>query len=454
MNRIDSFEKILEIVDWNGVKEEFSRILSKYIQFDTSNPPGNETPALEYLKEILSREGFDPVIVEKEKGRGNLLCSFGEGGNTEIILLSHADVVPAQADGWKYHPFSGKIIDDEVWGRGAIDCKGLGVMEMAGLILLRRTGFRPAKKAKLIICADEETGGRLGAGYLTGELKEGSDARYLLNEGGLGTEGVIGNSRVLSPCFGEKGPLWLKIISRGKGGHGSVPHGDNANLKLVFFLKNFLSSSQPVKVRNTHLKALSATGELLPGFRGKLIKIISSSKFLTRLLASLLSKNPHLSAMFRNTVSLTMLQGGYKENVIPEEAWAVLDIRLLPGEDPYKFIEEIKKRAKRFGNFEFKILTLESPSESSLEGPFFDAIKNVKKVLFPDALFVPVLATGFTDSRFFRKNGTQAIGLLPCFFTGEQLNSIHGKDERINISQLLDGIKFITCLLFEILSGR
>lgn len=442
------FEEVLNSIEWKAVEEEFSNLLSRYIQFDTTNPPGNETPALEFIGDFLKSEGFDVEIKEKVKNRGNLICSWGPD-NTEIILLSHADVVPAKEEEWSHHPFSGDISDGFIWGRGTLDCKGLGIMELAAMVLLKRAGFKPSKGVKLIIVADEEMGGKLGAGYITNELGEGEGARFLLNEGGAGTEGIIGNSKVLNPCYGEKGPLWLKLISKGKPGHGSVPHSENANQRLASALFRITSKKQPLRVGKGHLKALRMTGEGLGGFKGILIKIISSSKLLTSLLVKLASRNPHISAMFRNTISITILKGGYKENVIPEESYAVLDIRLLPGEDPHKFIGKIKKEIKALGDFDFEITTCEEPSESELEGPFVDAVRRVSSFLFKDALFIPVLATGFTDSRFFRKKGVQALGLTPCFLTREQLNSIHGIDEKMSVKQLKNGIKFILCLLIE-----
>ncbi len=321
-------------------------------------------------------------------------------------------------------------------------------MELATMVLIKRAGIKNHGKIKLIVVADEEMGGRYGAGYVAGELGEGR-ARYLINEGGMGTDGVLGNLRALNMCYGEKGPLWLKVISHGPPGHGSVPVPESAPLRLVNALREVLGKSGKYRVLPEHRKALRVSGESLGGIKGFILKLMAFSSFLTSLLPRL-SSSSILKAMYSDTASLTILKAGYKENVIPERAEAVLDVRLLPGSEPSAYIENLRAELNKYGSFEIKVLAEYPASLSPLEGPFLDAVERVMEALFPGAVLMPVLATGFTDSRYFRRYGTQAFGIMPPFYTQDQIESIHGLDEKIGEQQLVEGIKTIAALALEL----
>ncbi len=441
---------LLEQIDWQAVREESAQLLSRYVKFDTTNPPGREKEAVEFMADFLTGEGIACRVEESAPARANLIAEYGRGEETEIILLSHADVVPAVEKDWSHPPFSGAVADGYIWGRGTLDCKGLGIMEALALVLLKRAGINPSRKAQLIVVADEEAGGRYGAHYVTEELGEGRGAKYLLNEGGVGTDGVLGNLKAFNLCYGEKGPLWLRITSHGPPGHGSVPTPENANVRLVEALTAFHKRRPRFTVLDSHLKALREAAESMGGLKGVLLRILSTSKFLASLLPRF-SSSHYLRAMYCNTAALTMLKSGYKENVIPERAEAVMDVRLLPGESAEAYVEELKAFLSRFGSFDVEIIAAHEPSCSTLEGPFLQAVKRVLSHLFPEAVFMPVLATGFTDSRYFRHHGVQAFGLIPALFTKEQIDSIHGIDEKISIRQMEDGTRTIFALLAELL---
>jgi acetylornithine deacetylase/succinyl-diaminopimelate desuccinylase-like protein len=203
-------KSILDSVRWNEVKNEAIELLSNLIKIDTTNPPGNEKPAAELLEKYFQEFGIKTKIVESEKDRASIIAELeGEKNSKPLILLSHLDVVPANPKEWSFPPFSGEIKNGYIWGRGAIDCKGLAVVEAVALSLLKRMGIRIQKGVKFISVADEEMGGEKGAKFVVENFDEDINGFCVINEGGAGF--IIKNRKIYMPCFGEKGPIWLKI---------------------------------------------------------------------------------------------------------------------------------------------------------------------------------------------------------------------------------------------------
>ncbi len=424
--------------EWNEIKEEAIEVLSKFIQFNTTNPPGNEFPACEFLGSILKRENIEFKIEKTAENRANLYAEISGGKDPLVILLNHIDVVQADPKEWSVGPFSGVFKDSYIWGRGALDCKGLGIMELFAFILLKRKGNL---KRNIIFCAtaDEEMGGRFGAYIAAERLSQRLKNAFVPNEGGLGIKRMLFGKNLYSPDFGEKGPVWIELVATGKAGHGSMPHPDNANLKLINAVEEILKSKKEMKVIPEIRSALN--------FLKKESGRVKFFPFVFRLLPKFLlkkalSKNYRLSAMFHNTFALTILNGGYKENVIPGSSRAVIDIRLLPGESPDKVIEEIKKKVEKYG-VSVNVLAKEMPSLSDPQTKYMECIREVIKRKYPDALFLPLLVPGFTDSRFFRAKGAIAYGFIPCTFEQEEIDRVHGVNERISEESLLEGIKNI-----------
>jgi acetylornithine deacetylase/succinyl-diaminopimelate desuccinylase-like protein len=431
-------EERMDEKGWREIKEEAVQTLSKYIQFNTTNPPGNELPAAEFLGSILKREGIDFEVEKTAENRANLYAEISAGKDPPIILLNHIDVVPADPKEWSVDPFSGTVKDSYVWGRGAIDCKGFGIMELFAFIVLKREG---RLKRNLIYCAtaDEEMGGRFGAYIASEKLSPRLKGAFVLNEGGLGIKKMFSQRDFFSPDFGEKGPLWIELVSRGKAGHGSMPHPDNANLKLI----NAIHEIFKIKRKTRVIPQMYSAMDYLKKEEGGLKTIPFIFKILPKsLLKRALSKNYRLSAMFHNTFALTILNGGYKENVIPGSSRAVIDIRVLPGESPDEIVEEIKKRVKKF-DVTVNILAREMPSLSEPKTKYMDSIREVIKKNYPDAIFLPMLVPGFTDSRFFRAKGAIAYGFIPCAFEQEDVDRVHGVNERISEDCLFEGTKNI-----------
>ncbi|MCL4557839.1 MAG: M20/M25/M40 family metallo-hydrolase [Deltaproteobacteria bacterium] len=428
-------------INWKQITEEAASTLSSYIKINTTNPPGNEREAAEFLAGILRRESFEPEVLRFNDRRSNLVCRFkGSGSDKPLLLLSHMDVVGAVASDWEVAPFSGAIKGGYVWGRGAIDCKGPGVMELMAFLMLKRAGVTPKRDILLLANADEEAGGGAGAAWVVENHWDKVAAGFVLNEGGVGISGTYGHD-LMMPCFGEKGPLWIQLKARGESGHGSMPTPDNPNNRMAAALARIARYDTRIK--------------LMPEVRDVLLTIGKTMKFPASLIAPLVVNGPVLNvfrkrlnrsrkinAILRNTISITNIRAGFKENVIPSECDAVLDCRLLPGEDKDGFLEELKGVIAD-PDIEMKVMQYHSPSLSPASDGFMQALRKVVSRNNPDAVFLPMLAPGYTDSRFFREKGAIAYGLVPCLFAQEEIDSMHGTNERISMRCLEDGIRNI-----------
>lgn len=222
-------------MDWSRIGREASDLLSRYIRIDTSNPPGNEARAVDFLGKVLHDNGIEFKTYESAPGRVSLLARLkGEGNNKPLLLLSHSDVVPAEGGAWDEEPFSGLIKDGVIWGRGALDMKGMGIMELMSILLLKRNQIPLNRDVLLLVAADEESLGGFGMEYMLRNHPEELEADFVLNEGGFGNVSLLPNNQ---PAFlvsiGEKGPVWLKLLQRGSPGHASMPHGENALVNLM-----------------------------------------------------------------------------------------------------------------------------------------------------------------------------------------------------------------------------
>jgi acetylornithine deacetylase/succinyl-diaminopimelate desuccinylase-like protein len=237
-------------LNWKGLEDEAAALLTRYIQIDTTNPPGNEIKAAQFFKEIFDREGIEVKVIESAPGRGNVYARLrGSGSKKAIILLNHMDVVPAEAKLWKEPPFSGALKDGVIWGRGALDMKGSAILELMALLALRRQNVALKGDVIFLGTADEEAGGALGAGFLVEKHPELlKDVGLVMNEGGGIRVGEDGRARVYNVSVAEKTPLWLKLTASGTPGHGSTPGNSLAVNKLISALNRIMGYQSPVKV--------------------------------------------------------------------------------------------------------------------------------------------------------------------------------------------------------------
>jgi len=418
-------------------------LLSQYLQIDTTNPPGNENKGVEFLAGILEKEGIEYKTFEASPGRSSIKAVLpGTGEKGAIILLNHIDVVPARADEWSVHPFSGAVKDGFIYGRGALDMKSLGILELLAFLEIKRQGLTPCRDIMFLAVADEETGGAQGAQYLLENYPAEFQAELVINEGGFGLTDVLANRPLFMIATAEKGICQVKLTRTGPPGHGSTPHGDNALEKMVQALSRVLAKENPIIVTPLiagYFKQLGTEWEFLEPY-------LADGKAET--LTEILTQNgmieiPQMSAMLRNTISLNRMSSGNKTNVIPSKAEAEFDIRLLPGSDPEEVIGDIKGLLDD-ENIKVEIITKARASESEMDTDDFSIINNVHLEHFPDALTVASLLFGASDSRLFRSKGIACYGVCPMLINMEELNRVHGIDERVSEENMITGARVLT----------
>jgi acetylornithine deacetylase/succinyl-diaminopimelate desuccinylase-like protein len=435
-------------VDWGKIKEEAVQILSDYIKVDTTNPPGKEMAGARYLQSLLEKERFSATVLESQPDRGNLICFLnGRDRLSPLILLHHIDVVPAEAEKWKHSPYSGDVVDGEVWGRGAQDCKSLGVMELVAILLLKREGFQPKRDIVYMATADEETGAKWGVNWLFQNHPEMMKAEYVINEGG-GVGMVVGKRNVYTCQTAEKGICWLKLTFRGKPGHGSIPHDDNCLVKMARAIEKISSYRSCLRLTLTTRNFVNGIAEEQPFPR---------SFFFKQLLNPLFSRwvEKHIpdrgfrgmaGAILRNTFVPTVVQGGQKTNVIPSECSCQVDCRILPGVTPEMIQSEVKNVLSGFQDYDVEVLQTQPASESPANTALYGSLDKTLKQLDPQAKMIPTMLTGATDSRYFREKGTVSYGfqpMTPIANLSEFLSRVHGHDERIHAESLLFGIRVL-----------
>lgn len=427
--------------DWEALDNEAVTLLSRYIQIDTTNPPGNELKAAQFLKSILDREGIESRIIESARGRANFYARLkGDGSRKAIALMHHMDVVPADGRLWKVPPFSGAVKGGEVWGRGSLDNKGAGIFQVLTLIALKRQNIRLRGDVILIGTADEEAGGELGAGFLLEKHAElFKDVGVVFNEGGGIRGGNEGKARLYSVRVSEKTPLWLRLTARGAPGHAASPGGDQAVLKLVTAVSRISAYQSPIKVVPEVQKFYSDTADSAPaGWRERYLDLRRALQDPD--LAAEFTRDRSNNSRVRNTISITRLTGSEKINVIPAQATAEIDVRLLPGESSEAFIEELR-RVIRDDSIQIEVLmsrvaAIATPSPEALR-----AITEFAKQHDPGALIISPLGTGFTDCHFFHVKKIPCLGFLPQRSTAGSEGLVHGVNERISVARLTAGLR-------------
>jgi len=411
--------------------------LRGYVQIDTTNPPGNERRAADYLAAILAREGIPSRLWLSPTGRASLSARLtsqrgprGNGG--ALLLLHHLDVV-APGPGWTVPPFAGLLRDGSLWGRGTLDDKGLGICGLAALVELKRRRTELDRDVLFLAVADEENGGGQGAAWLLASHPE------LF----AGVEGVIGeggrnqfSQRLMwwGVEVAQKRPLWLEVTARGRGGHGSALNPESANHQLIAGLARLLALpahwrvTAPVRdylraiapLHNQHWQHLLTHVDEAIGDQGPREPIF-----------------PGMAGLFLDTVQVTALAGGDRINVIPAVARAKIDARLLPDTDGAAFLAAV--RGALGPQLQAEVLLSAPPAPASpASGRLYGAIR---QILGREAPVAPMLDSGTTDSRFFRERRVPAYGLSPFALGPDDSGGIHGADEHLPLAELDRGVE-------------
>lgn len=435
-------------VDWSSVEEEAAQLLSAYVQVDTTNPPGNETLGAEFLGQVLDRAGISYEIHESSPGRGNLIARLeGDGTEKPLCLLSHIDVVTAEPEKWpaEQQPLSGSISDGYVWGRGALDMKGMGIMELMTVLLLKRQAVPLKRDVILIAVADEEVGGE-GIQYLVNNYWDYLDCGQLINEGGLGLKDMLFEGQTVYPIsVGEKGSLWLKMTAHGEAGHGSTPRPNEAPLYLLEALDALKARPIETDLSPAMETFLASVGAHKGGVAGYVMK---RPTLANRLVKPKLMDNPLTRAAVINTVHLTGLDGSNKPNVVPSEVSALLDCRLQPNVKPEEFLDWLKTMVGP--QIEFEVLGSQQGNLSDWDDPLYRALARAATENEPNSVAGPVISVGFTDSIHVRPKGTKAYGFVPVRLSAEDMTGFHGAQERLSVSELGLGVKKLYSAVLEV----
>lgn len=422
-----------------------------YLRTDTTNPPGNEMRAITFLKKILDEEGIENRVFEYLPGRGDLWARLPHttaAPKRPIILLNHMDVVTSDAALWKVPPFSGEMKDGYIWGRGAQDMKDEGLAQLVTLVMLKREKIPLDRDVIFLAVSDEEVDGTGTDWFITHERPLLENAEFLINEGG---DNPLENGKVryVGVDVGEKTTFWLHVVAHGRAGHGSRPNPDSAPDRLVRALDRIIAYRTPFRVLPVVEEFLrdmapQESPEVARAYRN-IQKALQDKRFQAQV-----ENDESLNFLLRDTITLTMLGGSQQTNVIPPEAWANLDVRILPGGDPQRLLEALKKVVDDPNvtieplNKEFRIANY-SPTSTAL----FEAIRHVSAVYFPGAPVVPYITSGYDENQRYRPLGINSYGFNPYTATEEEADTEHGNNERIRVEEVRRGPR----VLFDVVTS-
>jgi acetylornithine deacetylase/succinyl-diaminopimelate desuccinylase-like protein len=417
-------------------------LLAEYVRIDTTNPPGDCRAAAELLCRVLVENDLTPITFGATPEKPNVLCHVGGTEEPGLVLIHHMDVVPARAEEWTVPPFSAQIRDGYMYGRGTLDTKGLGVAHLCAAIGAARAGTL-RRKLFLVANAEEEVGGTEGAEYFVRNLPISFGRAFGMNEGGVGVRDLFGGGDFFLVNLWEKGPLWLTLSAEGRAGHGSRPSKEDAPARLSRAMARIAVHRDPARLCDPvreMMRALFALGRIdldpatLDGGPGDVAK-----------LEGFASAYPEIDPLLRNTFAVTTLAAGFKPNVIPAKAEGTVDCRILPGEDPEEVAGGVREMVRDL-SVRVEIDFGERPNGSP-RGPLFDALEGAIRSVHPDAVVLPYMSTGFTDSRFYRSLGIDTYGLAPLLLPRGEFGRIHGVDERIPLSGIDEMVRIISSLI-------
>jgi len=421
-------------------------LLQRLIQFDTTNPPGNEAEAISFVNTLLTEAGIETRILAQSEKRPNLVARLSGGNAPPLLLYGHIDVVTAENQQWQHPPFAGEVADGFVWGRGALDMKGGVAMMLAAFLRAKAEKLNLPGDVVLAIVSDEEDAGDFGARFLVEEHADLFDGiRYAIGEFG-GFTFHVGNRRFYPIQIAEKQICWMKVTLRGPGGHGSIPVRGGAMAELSRLLGKIDRHRLPVHVTPVTRLMVEKMASSLGGISGLMLRQLLNPA-LTNLVLDLLGDRGRIfDPLLHNTVSPTVVHASQKINVIPSEVSVELDGRLLPGYHPDDLIGELRRI---IGNeMEIQVIRYD-PGPTEPDMGLFDTLAGILRNSDPQGIPVPLLLSGITDGRLFSRLGIQTYGFLPMMLP-EDFNftqTIHAGDERVPV----EAIDFGTNAVYEVL---
>ncbi len=419
-------------------------LLRALLRFETTNPPGNESECVAYLRGLLAEAGVESRVVAKDDARPNLVARWpGAGEAPPLLLYGHVDVVTTAGQHWTRPPFAGELVDGVIWGRGALDMKGGVAMLVDAFLRAARGELKPRGDLILLVLSDEEAGGDLGAKFLAEEhadLFEG--VRHALGEFG-GFSQTVGGRRIYPIQVAEKQICWLRAVVRGPGGHASLPQRNGTMSRLAAFLRSLDGSPTPVHVTPVARAFVEGVAGVLPRPQAALLRGLLQPRLTDAVLRLLPEEQRQTFApILRNTATPTIVRGGGKINVVPSEVELELDGRLLPGFRPEDLIAELHALAGREVELE---LVRHDPGPARPDLSWLDGLGAILRELDPEGVPVPLLMPGVTDGRFFARIGIQTYGFLPLRLPDDfrLFSMIHAADERVPADALRFGAEAV-----------
>jgi acetylornithine deacetylase/succinyl-diaminopimelate desuccinylase-like protein len=427
-------------IDWPRYQDMAVDLLQQYLRVNTSNPPGNELEAAKFLKKIFDQNGIENEIFEYKPGRANIIARLkGNGSKRPIILLSHMDVVTAEPASWDVDPFSAVIRNGSIYGRGALDMKGEGLLHLMTMILLKREGPRLSRDVIFLGTADEEVDDEGSLWMIANKADLFKNAEYVLTEGGDNL--LDGNTvKLVGVDVAEKAPLWLRLTATGLPGHGSRPVADSATNRLIRAMNRILDWETPVKLLPAVEQFFKDIAQLQQEpLRAQFLNIRESlqNPDFSKALAS----QREFGFLVRNTISITMLSGSKQTNVIPNAATCNLDVRLLPGESPDEFLNALRAVIADPSIKIENVNRFKQPNSSPIDTELFTLIARKTKEKHPGAVLTTKMLSGYTESQLYRQLGITAYGWAPIYTTPEEDEGVHGNNERISVKNAREGTR-------------
>ena len=433
-------------LDWNAITSETQQNLQEYLRINTTNPPGNEMKAALFLKGILEKEGFVVQLLDSTElgsGRVNLYTRLkGNGSKKAIALVHHMDVVPASAQFWDVDPFSGVVKDGYIWGRGALDMKGDGIMHLMAMIAFKRAGVQLNRDIVFIGNSDEELGSTGALVFVKNHPDLLKDVEFLVTEGGDNSV-VNGKLRYFGIGVAEKRTFWQKLTVKGVPSHGSRPTKLNPVPKLVAALDRIAHYETPLHVTPGVDKYFRDISHMYPEPQKTWLSNVAVALKHPAAKEWILS-DVYWNATLRNTISLTGLSGSNKTNVIPPEATAELDVRLLPDQNPDSVLATLKKVAGDTAVHFQTLIIPKTPLESPVNSDFVRAVERASHDRDPNVFVTTPMLTGATDRPIYQSLGIKAYGLDPFKVeTAESQRGVHGNNERLSVENVGFGVRYV-----------
>jgi acetylornithine deacetylase/succinyl-diaminopimelate desuccinylase-like protein len=440
-------------IPWDQVQRETLEHFQSIVRMDTSSPPGNETLVAEYLKQVLDREGISARLLALDPRRANLVARIrGNGSKRQILVMGHTDVVGVQREKWSVDPFGAVRKDGYIWGRGTGDDKDNVTAGLMLLLLLKRQGVKLDRDVIFLAEGGEEGYSPTGLRYVIANHWEEIDAEFALAEGG---GGIIRDGKVhyISVATSEKVRIEIQLIARGTAGHGSIPRPDNAVVRVAEAISRIAAWAQPMRLDETTRTYFQRLAGISPPEAAARYRSLLNPGEQAEVESHFAHHELRHNSMIRTSLSPNVLKAGFRANVIPSEAEALIDIRALPDEDLQKFVQSLREV---IGDPHIEIKTNSgrpAAPASSLNTEMFAALEAAQKRLYPESIIIPILLPGATDMSPLRAKGLQAYGIGPIV-DDEEKGGAHSDDERILEKSLYDFVRFLWYAVLEVAAAR